>query len=58
MDKSRNYQPINLLNIEKNMENKEKYNFQYCPKLVIFSADFKKVLLCKRKEGNDFDYMG
>lgn len=54
-DKSRNHQPINLLNIEKNMENKEKYNFQYCQKLVIFSADFKKVLLCKRKGENDYD---
>ncbi len=28
-DKSRNYQPINLINIEKNMGNKEKFNFLF-----------------------------
>lgn len=37
------------------MENKEKYNFQYCQKIVIFSPDLKKVLLCKRKGENDYD---
>lgn len=37
------------------MENKEKYNFQYCQKIVIFSSDLKKVLLCKRKGENDYD---
>jgi len=37
------------------MENKEKYNFQYCQKLVIFSTDFKKALLCKRKGEDDYD---
>ena len=38
-----------------NMENKEKYNLQCCPKLVLFSSDLKKVLLCKRKGENDYD---
>lgn len=55
-DKSRNYQPTKLnKNIIENMENKEKYNFQYCQKIVIFSSDLKKVLLCKRKGENDYD---
>lgn len=55
-DKSRNYQPTKLnKNIIENMENKEKYNFQYCQKIVIFSSDLKRVLLCKRKGENDYD---
>jgi len=37
------------------MENQEKYNFQYCPKIVVFSGDLKKVLLCRRKGENDYD---
>jgi len=37
------------------MENKEKYNFQYCQKIVVFSSDLKKVLLCRRKGENDYD---
>jgi NADH pyrophosphatase NudC (nudix superfamily) len=39
----------------KSIENKEKYNFQYCQKIVVFSQDFKKVLLCKRKGENDYE---
>ena len=34
---------------------KEKYNFQFCPKLVIFSQDRKSVFLCKRKGEQDYD---
>ena len=37
------------------MENKEKYNFQYCQKMVVFSQDFTKVLLCKRKDEADYN---
>lgn len=33
----------------------DKYHFQYCQKLVVFTEDFKKVLLCKRKGENDYD---
>jgi ADP-ribose pyrophosphatase YjhB (NUDIX family) len=33
----------------------EKYNFQFCPKIVVFSNDLKSVLLCKRKGENDYD---
>jgi len=33
----------------------EQYNFQYCPKIIIFSKDKSKVLLCKRKGENDYD---
>ena len=33
----------------------EKYNFQYCPKIVVISSDKTKVLLCKRKGENDYD---
>jgi len=33
----------------------EKYNFQYCQKIVVFSSDMKKVLLCKRRGENDYD---
>lgn len=29
--------------------------FQYCPKFVIFSQDFSKILLCERKWEADFD---
>jgi len=32
-----------------------KYLFQYCQKIVVFSDDFKKILLCKRKGENDYD---
>ena len=35
----------------------DKYAFQYCQKLVIFSADFDSVLLCKRKGEADYDGM-
>ena len=52
-DKSRSFQPINLRGVK--MESKQKYNFQYCQKLVVFSPDMKKVLLCKRKGENDYD---
>lgn len=31
------------------------YNFQYCQKIVVFSNDFKSVLLCRRKGENDYD---
>jgi len=31
------------------------YNFQYCQKIVVYSADGKNVLLCKRKGESDFD---
>jgi ADP-ribose pyrophosphatase YjhB (NUDIX family) len=33
----------------------EKYNFQYCQKIVVYSKDEKSVLLCKRKSEADFD---
>lgn len=33
----------------------EKYNFQYCPKIVVLSADRTKVLLCKRIRETDYD---
>ena len=33
----------------------EKYNFQYCQKIVIYSKDETSVLLCKRKGEDDFD---
>lgn len=33
----------------------EQHNFQYCQKMVIFSKDKSKVLLCKRKGENDYD---
>ncbi len=33
----------------------EKYNFQYCPKIVVLSSDKTKVLVCKRKGENDYD---
>jgi len=29
--------------------------FQYCQKIVVFSEDLQSVLLCKRKEEEDFD---
>ena len=29
--------------------------FQYCQKIVVFSEDFQSVLLCKRKDEEDFD---
>ena len=32
-----------------------KYNFQNCQKIVVFSKDFGRVLLCKRKNEQDFD---
>jgi len=31
------------------------YSFQYCQKIVVFSKDFNKVLLCKRKGEADYD---
>ncbi|NQZ84897.1 MAG: NUDIX hydrolase [Nanoarchaeales archaeon] len=33
----------------------QKYNFQYCQKIVILSKDKTKVLLAKRKGEEDFD---
>lgn len=33
----------------------DKYSFQNCQKLVVFSADLSQVLLCKRKGEQDFD---
>jgi len=33
----------------------DKYSFQYCQKIVVFSNDKKKVLLCKRKSEEDYD---
>jgi ADP-ribose pyrophosphatase YjhB (NUDIX family) len=33
----------------------DKYSFQNCQKLVVFSADNKEVLLAKRKGENDYD---
>lgn len=35
----------------------EKYAFQYCQKIVIFSPDKLQVLLCKRKGEADYDGM-
>jgi NADH pyrophosphatase NudC (nudix superfamily) len=32
-----------------------KYDFQYCPKLIVFSADWQKVLLAKRKGEADYN---
>ena len=33
----------------------DKYCFQNCPKIVVFSKDKSKVLLCKRKGEADYD---
>jgi len=33
----------------------EKYNFQYCQKIVVYSNDESSVLLCKRKGEADYD---
>jgi ADP-ribose pyrophosphatase YjhB (NUDIX family) len=33
----------------------EKYNFQFCQKIVVFSNDLQSVLLCKRKGEQDYD---
>lgn len=33
----------------------QKYNFQYCQKIVVFSRDESSVLLCKRKNEADYD---
>lgn len=33
----------------------ERYNFQYCQKIVVLSKDKSKVLLCKRKGEVDYD---
>lgn len=33
----------------------KKYNFQFCPKIVVFSNDLKSILLCKRKDEKDYD---
>lgn len=32
-----------------------KYDFQYCQKLVIFSKDKSQILLCRRAGENDYD---
>ncbi len=37
------------------MNKTEKYNFQYCQKIVVFSKDLNSVLLCKRKGETDYD---
>lgn len=31
------------------------YNFQYCPKMIIFSKDGESILLCKRQGEADYD---
>ncbi|MDP1833527.1 MAG: NUDIX domain-containing protein [Candidatus Moranbacteria bacterium] len=40
----------------------KKYNFQFCPKIVVFSNDLKSVLLCRRKDEKDhngiFSFIG
>lgn len=33
----------------------DKYSFQYCQKIIIFSQDFSSVLLCKRRGEADYD---
>jgi len=33
----------------------DKYSFQYCQKIVVFSKDKKKVLLCKRVKEEDYN---
>lgn len=33
----------------------ERFNFQYCQKIVVLSKDKKKVLLCKRQGEADYD---
>jgi ADP-ribose pyrophosphatase YjhB (NUDIX family) len=33
----------------------DKYCFQYCQKIVVFSRDKRKILLCKRKGEEDYD---
>ena len=33
----------------------DKYSFQICQKIVVFSKDHTKVLLCKRKGEPDFN---
>jgi len=37
------------------MNSSSKYNFQYCQKIVVFSKDLNSVLLCKRKDEDDFN---
>jgi len=32
-----------------------KYSFLYCQKIVVFSRDMNSVLLCKRKDEEDYD---
>jgi len=32
-----------------------KFNFQYCQKIVVFSKDSESILLCKRKGENDYN---
>lgn len=34
-----------------------KYNFQFCQKLIVFSKDWKKVLVAKRHGERDYDGM-
>lgn len=38
-----------------NRKKMDKFNFQYCQKIVVFSRDGKSVLLCKRQNEADFD---
>lgn len=33
----------------------EKYNFQVCQKIVVFSKDLKSVLLCRRTDEKDYN---
>jgi ADP-ribose pyrophosphatase YjhB (NUDIX family) len=33
----------------------DKYSFQLCPKIVLFSKDMTKIFLCKRKGEQDYD---
>jgi NADH pyrophosphatase NudC (nudix superfamily) len=33
----------------------ERYNFQYCQKIVVFSSDLTSVLLCRRQDEKDLN---
>ncbi len=33
----------------------KKFNFQFCPKIIVFSTDLQSVLLCKRKGEKDYN---
>ena len=37
------------------MDNPSKYNFQYCQKIVVFSRDLNSILLCKRRNEDDYN---